>query len=541
MDPALLPVNQEPTPGPLDLPVLVGVYPSGVLQDVVADITAMDAWLGAPTITIAGTFLDLETSPVSIVAELNSAWDNGYVPFVNLGAGTDRVPRTAADIASGAVDDAIRAWARAFLEYSNNGEKRAMIAPMQEANGAWTTYGLDPENYKLAFYRIQSIFAQEGVQRDWVMWVFAPNGWSEDGHEFERYYPGDLFVDAIGFSAYNFGACPVWADSNDWDTFDEIYRPYLDRMVAMALTKPIILAEIGSVEENGDREKWLQEVLTGVLQYPNVRGWVYFNRTESAATLQCVPTDYRVYKPDLDTGSETFKSITTQSPYGHWALTDPEMTDIMFNPIGGYFQDTGEVSLLSGQASSWYADWVNRAFEAGIMDECRQTVIDLAEGAPDMVVRDFCPDDLVTRAEAAAFLERGLHGAEYTPPAAGGVVFEDVASSYWAAAWIEAAYADGVVAECSSAPHNYCPESLVTQAQMAVSLLRARHGPDYTPPPATGTIFVDVPASHWAAAWIEQLALQGITGGCRLGYYCSEDPVTRAEMAALLVRTLALP
>lgn len=528
-------------PQPLDLPVFVGVYTSGPLQGTVGEIAKLDTWLGTPTVTLAGTFLDLETPSSSVIAELDSAWDAGYVPFVNLGAGTHIVPWTAAKIAGGAVDDAIRAWAAAFRAWSRNGEKRAMIAPLQEANGDWTTYGLDAENYKLAFYRIQSIFAQEGVRREAVMWVFAPNGWSEIGQEFERYYPGDTFVDAIGFSAYNFGACSIWADDHSWDTFEDIYRPYLDRMVAMAPDKPIILAEIGSVEQGGDREEWLRETLTKFTQYPTLRGWVYFERSEKAASLTCVPsTDYRVYKPELGLGSEAFKSIATQAPYGRWALTDPRIESIMFNPIAGYFADIGEVTLLSGKVSSWYASWINRAYAAGLIGECRQTVIDLAGAVPDVAIRDFCPNDTVSRAQTAVFLERGLHGLAYAPPAASGAVFEDVASSYEHAAWIEQAYADGVVAECSSSPLTYCPERLVTQAEMAVSLLRARHGAGYAPPVAT-RYFTDVPASHWAADWIAQLAVEGISGGCGKGNFCPEYPVTRAQMAMLLVRTFNLP
>jgi Glycosyl hydrolase family 26/S-layer homology domain len=533
--------GQESTPQPLDLPVFVGIYPSGPLQEVVGEITAIDSWLGKPTVTMAGTFLDLETPPSSIILELDSAWNAGYIPFVNLGAGTSVVPWTAAEIANGALDDSIHAWAAAFRDWSNNGKKRAMIAPLQEANGDWTSYGMDADNFKLIFYRIQSIFAQEGVQRDSVMWVFAPNGWSENGYEFENFYPGDTFVDAIGFSSYNFGACPVWASDNSWDTFNTIYKPYLDRMVAMAPNKPIILAEFGSVEENGDREKWLQETLTKFTQYPTMRGWVYFNRTEMGASLKCLPnTDYRIYKPELGTGSAVFKAITTQPPYGHWALTDPRIDEIMFNPIAGYFADTGEVTLLSGKASSWYASYVNRVYAAGIMSECSQTIIDLADPVPDVAVRNFCPADTVTRAQVAVFLERGLHGSAYAPPPASGTIFGDVAASSWSASWIEQASADGIVTECSSSPLMYCPDDMVTQSQMAVFLLRARHGMDYTPPPATG-LFADVPATAAAAPWIEQLALEGISGGCGDGNFCPDDPVTRAQMAVFLVRTFSLP
>jgi hypothetical protein len=53
--------------------------------------------------------------------------------------------------------------------------------------------------------------------------------------------------------------------------------------------------------------------------------------------------------------------------------------------------------------------------------------------------------------------------------------------------------------------------------------------------------YYDVPISHWAAAWIEQLAREGISGGCGGGNFCPENPVSRAEMAVFLVRTFNLP
>jgi hypothetical protein len=52
---------------------------------------------------------------------------------------------------------------------------------------------------------------------------------------------------------------------------------------------------------------------------------------------------------------------------------------------------------------------------------------------------------------------------------------------------------------------------------------------------------LDVPESYWAASWIEQLANEGITGGCGNGNYCPDTSVTRAQMAVFLVRTFNLP
>ena len=178
-------------------------------------------------------------------------------------------------------------------------------------------------------------------------------------------------------------------------------------------------------------------------------------------------------------------------------------------------------------ANYWSASWIERLFNAGITGGCSTSPL------------NYCPENPVTRAQMAIFLERGLHGSSFSPPAAQGTKFGDVPVNHWAAKWIEALAADGITSGCGGS--NYCPESLVTRAQMAVFLLKSKHGVAYTPSLATGTKFSDVSPSYWAAVWIEQLANEGITGGCGNNNYCPDSPVTRAQMAVFLVRTFDLP
>ena len=112
--------------------------------------------------------------------------------------------------------------------------------------------------------------------------------------------------------------------------------------------------------------------------------------------------------------------------------------------------------------------------------------------------------------------------------------FLDVAQSHPFHAYVESLLRASVTAGCGSG--NYCPATSVTRAQMAVFLLRAEHGPAYAPPPATGTVFGDVPSDAFAAAWIEALAAEGITGGCGGGNYCPTSPVRRDQMAVFLLK-----
>jgi IPT/TIG domain/S-layer homology domain len=86
---------------------------------------------------------------------------------------------------------------------------------------------------------------------------------------------------------------------------------------------------------------------------------------------------------------------------------------------------------------------------------------------------------------------------------------------------------------------NFCPANPVRRDQMAPFLLKAEHGSSYTPPTCTG-MFPDVPCPSLFADWIEQLFAETITGGCGGGNYCPQNPATRGQMAVFLSITFNL-
>lgn len=78
----------------------------------------------------------------------------------------------------------------------------------------------------------------------------------------------------------------------------------------------------------------------------------------------------------------------------------------------------------------------------------------------------------------------------------------------------------------------FCPEDPVTRGQMAAFLVRALALPD------AASTFIDVAGSVFSAD-IGALASAGITRGCNPPFndrFCPDDAVTRGEMAAFLVR-----
>jgi len=149
---------------------------------------------------------------------------------------------------------------------------------------------------------------------------------------------------------------------------------------------------------------------------------------------------------------------------------------------------------------------------------------------------NYCPNEGVTRAQMAVFLEKAIQGADFTPPPAVGM-FDDVPVTNAFAPWIEQLAGDGITGGCGA--NNYCPDASVSRAQMAVFIEKALNGSSFTPPAATG-MFADVPITNPFAPWVEQLANDNITGGCGGGNFCPNNPVTRAQMAIFLVKAFDL-
>jgi hypothetical protein len=83
---------------------------------------------------------------------------------------------------------------------------------------------------------------------------------------------------------------------------------------------------------------------------------------------------------------------------------------------------------------------------------------------------------------------------------------------------------------------DFCPDALVSRAQMSVFVVRG-DVTYFVPPPCSETVFADVPCPAGANVdWVNQLAAWGITAGCGGGDFCPGDVVTRAQMAVFLLK-----
>ena len=271
-------------------PRLLAVYTQGwpgTEITVKYQMKTLDTW-SRKRLSMIGTYINIEQTSLEthVTKQLTLLWDSGYTPFVNLPTRS-----SLATINSGGLDTAIRAWARAYKVYAEGGGGRsAFIAPLQEMNGNWVPYASEhPAGFKTAYQRIRDIFNQEGVPPQSVRWTFAPNGLSYTSFPpFEAYYPGDSLVDVVAFSSYNYGYSPsIKSTYRRWETYEQIYRPYMDRMRLMAPSKPIVIAQTGTTAYYPNsstynieaKNQWFRESLAFLSTYPGFLGLIYENST----------------------------------------------------------------------------------------------------------------------------------------------------------------------------------------------------------------------------------------------------------------------
>lgn len=155
----------------------------------------------------------------------------------------------------------------------------------------------------------------------------------------------------------------------------------------------------------------------------------------------------------------------------------------------------------------------------------------------------YCPEDSMTRAHSAVFVERGIHGGAYSPTQPQQQIFSDVNLDSWAASWVTALWNDEYTSGCNLNPLLYCPDQEHTRAEGSVFFLRMLYGATYMPPAAEG-LFSDVPIGSWFAPWVEQAYLAGILEPCQTSpatLICPEEPLLRSEAARMMVRAKNIP
>jgi hypothetical protein len=152
--------------------------------------------------------------------------------------------------------------------------------------------------------------------------------------------------------------------------------------------------------------------------------------------------------------------------------------------------------------------------------------------------RMYCPNNTMTRAESAVFVERGIHGGGFSPAEPTAQVFADVPLGQWYTKWADGLWADGYTAGCGTGPLIYCPLQGHTRAEGAVFYLRMLNGAPFEPPEPSTAIFSDVPLGQWYTKWVHAAYQAGILPACQVVpdlRFCPNSALSRAMAAYAMV------
>lgn len=180
-------------------------------------------------------------------------------------------------VVAGDVDSLIHAFAQGAKTWGKPFILRLRWEMDLNFNGTSNT----PSSFVAMWKHAHDIFTQEGVTN--VKWFWC-SGETDTTVAPSSYYPGDAYVDYIGFDAYNWGTTQSWSR---WRSVTDTYRQAYDAVTKLS-SKPLIVGETGSVEQGGDKAAWFTALITEVPKnFPRVVAVIYFNQNPP-------PTDWRV-------------------------------------------------------------------------------------------------------------------------------------------------------------------------------------------------------------------------------------------------------
>ncbi|MBI4092196.1 MAG: glycosyltransferase [Candidatus Levybacteria bacterium] len=185
------------------------------------------------------------------------------------------------NIIEGKFDDYIRQYAQDITAY----RKPVMLRFAHEMNGNWYPWGSTfnkPQEYVVAWRHVHEIFDSVGATN--VTWVWSPNEIYYEkrvlySHDIATFYPGDDYVDWVGFSAFN------WAGiykQNVWKTPKMLYSETIAEL--KKLNKPIMITETASAESSVNsraKAKWVSEFASYIQKHPEIKGVVWFNTKDN--------------------------------------------------------------------------------------------------------------------------------------------------------------------------------------------------------------------------------------------------------------------
>lgn len=267
-------------------PIALGVYTEGITSSTGPALDAFAKEAGVmPKIAMWYQDWDEKWSTALLNPRfVTPAVERGATPMITWepdlsAANTIKQPAYALSvIVAGRYDSYIWRAARETAAY----KKPIFIRLAEEMNGSWSSWGAGidgntPQLYIAMWRHVVSIFRLAGATN--ARWIWAPNVHGTEGSTsaFQRYYPGDSWVDDVALDGYNFGS-----SISHWKSFSEVFLKSYTELAALT-NKPMMIAETASAEQGGSKAEWIEsipQVISSAM--PRVRALVWFNRDKEA-------------------------------------------------------------------------------------------------------------------------------------------------------------------------------------------------------------------------------------------------------------------
>lgn len=445
---------------------------------------------------------------------------SGYTPNVLTGDTANQI------LPGGKYHEMFNAYLDMIADYANRVNGAVLFRPFHENTGSWFWWGAEhcsPETYR-NIYRYTVEYLRDVKKVHNFLYVYGPGSEASTMEEYAGRYPGDGFVDMVGFDMYD-RAPDV---NGSWMAG---FQQELALVSGFAAEhgKLVAVTETGAANDTaeGDRQTallrsgnkdkdWFRRVLDVVSDSPAsyFLVWANFSQTNGFYTPYVIRNvrNGRYGHEMMDNFIDFY-----DDPRSVFAGDQKDILTRLPVPAAGA-AGGARAGFQDVPAGAWYRNAVDYVSQRGLMYGVNSS--------------SFAPCGPVTRAMAVQVLYR-LAGE---PAVSGQSPFQDVADGAWYARAVTWAASNGIVNGHSGA--SFLPDEKITRAQLAAMLYRyARSAGLDVSAKADLSVFNDVDqVGAWALEAMRWANQEKLIKGTSSKALSPGGNAVRAQLAAVLMR-----
>ncbi len=236
------------------------------------------------------------------VEEARTISENGIIPYISIMPGRERWRPSfnPDDVVNGRCDSYIK---RLAADAARFGEKHGgfFFTTLVEPNADWWSWSRRPDTVH-ALRHIWQIFEDKGANRyaTWVWEAFCTARYESHVDDPELYFPGDRYVDWIGFNVFANLKNPYIAETT---MFRNLMSKTYEQLTFNHPQKPRMVSEFGRTP-GPNQPSWLVDAFQSIKKnFPSIKAAVYYDNITGVLTGQ----DHTLDRTSLRTLKGIFK------------------------------------------------------------------------------------------------------------------------------------------------------------------------------------------------------------------------------------------